>query len=461
MGKEESRKFEDAELIGITVEQTFWDVWLPNDREVTKSSGNMAEVVEVAREVEKGRAAVEELKSLNKLLASDNLDAATWYNAQANFDYFCRQVDMQVATNTLRLSDINSSAEKVKLQTGKDQLQQKLSELTVTNGGISADLSQAVADNRKLQDRNNARFANQSGEVNNFNQQQAAGMHGDIQGQFGSVSANGQLQFAQSQVSQSEDRWKNNARSAQKLVPTAQPGEAKGDQQNFYLNDNIVLKERREKAITNQSAEGIDNGRGNNGKKDLADKESFEKFSQSVVGNADEKKALDGLDENKREGGAGGGRGSNYSRGNRAQFEEAQLKAQVAQQLQPQPQRIGANTPATSPIAAVTPPPLAAPANPVLGATLEDLPVLQAPGGMGIPAGPAARTGLEATGRISLAVDFPTEGQVFHFQKIKSNAQLEIQFKDTKPGPRWGILALFALAALPLWFFTRPRARLA
>ena len=30
-------------------------------------------------------------------------------------------------------------------------------------------------------------------------------------------------------------------------------------------------------------------------------------------------------------------------------------------------------------------------------------------------------------GRLSLAVDFPTEGHVYHFQKVKANAVLDIK----------------------------------
>jgi hypothetical protein len=54
---------------------------------------------------------------------------------------------------------------------------------------------------------------------------------------------------------------------------------------------------------------------------------------------------------------------------------------------------------------------------------------------------------LQPTGRLSLSVDFPTEGQVYHFEKIKANAQLDLTV--TKPGVfvRWRNLAIFLLLA--------------
>lgn len=72
LAPKDRRNFHDAELIGITVEQTFWSVWLPDSRALTKSDGNMEEVVAVAREVEKARSAVDELAALSRSVVAGN-----------------------------------------------------------------------------------------------------------------------------------------------------------------------------------------------------------------------------------------------------------------------------------------------------------------------------------------------------------------------------------------------------
>ena len=53
-------------------------------------------------------------------------------------------------------------------------------------------------------------------------------------------------------------------------------------------------------------------------------------------------------------------------------------------------------------------------------------------------------------GRISLAVDFPLEGHVYHFQKLKANAVLEIGFADPKGNERWRNAGLFGVLAVIL-----------
>ena len=51
---------------------------------------------------------------------------------------------------------------------------------------------------------------------------------------------------------------------------------------------------------------------------------------------------------------------------------------------------------------------------------------------------------LHPLGRLSLAVDFPTEGHVYHFQKVKANAVLDIKFSDPKIMQHWIRIGIFA-----------------
>lgn len=79
-------------------------------------------------------------------------------------------------------------------------------------------------------------------------------------------------------------------------------------------------------------------------------------------------------------------------------------------------------------------------------------------------AGEQDRKRLAPQGRISLAVEFPTEGRVLHFEKLKANAELELSTVTPKSFARWKVLgwgALLAalLAGLGAWVDHRKRRR--
>ena len=62
-------------------------------------------------------------------------------------------------------------------------------------------------------------------------------------------------------------------------------------------------------------------------------------------------------------------------------------------------------------------------------------------------AGAAARTeSLRSVGRISLAVNFPQEGQVYHFKKLKGDAHLTLW--SVRPGSFERVAWLLVLGAL-------------
>ena len=77
-----------------------------------------------------------------------------------------------------------------------------------------------------------------------------------------------------------------------------------------------------------------------------------------------------------------------------------------------------------------------------------------------------AKDGIQPIAGISLAVDFPTEGQVLHFKKVKANAHLELTTGKPETWVRWRYLAVaLALAgvllALRRWWEKRGRGRVA
>ena len=62
---------------------------------------------------------------------------------------------------------------------------------------------------------------------------------------------------------------------------------------------------------------------------------------------------------------------------------------------------------------------------------------------------------LKTEGRVSLAVDFPTEGRVHHFKKLKADARLTLSLASMHYAARFGWFALFLTLALLLRYTAR------
>jgi hypothetical protein len=79
------------------------------------------------------------------------------------------------------------------------------------------------------------------------------------------------------------------------------------------------------------------------------------------------------------------------------------------------------------------------------------LPLAVAAGGQeGNGAANVEQKALQQLGRLSLAVDFPLQGHVHHFQKAKASAVLEVSFADPGIAQRCTRIAIFAGLAVLL-----------
>ncbi len=514
----DSRKFDDAELIGITVEQTFWNVWLPEEREVTNASGNMAEVIEAAREVEKGRAAVEELKGLNKLLKSEKLDLATWQNAQRNFDLNCAVVETQFTSNQKKLQVARPSISSATKPT-KQQVEMQFTDLNEANIMESEELKKVVEENRRLQAYNNTRFAQQrdqaaqagvaqqaivnaqaanpalpnAGPANTAQlyaiPQQQLQLDGVVNNAYsGATNLNaGNLNISGN--ANADARWKINpakGAAATTPAPAQKPGEGKS---NYYLNDNIVLKEDKETTAAQPASKSrivsadagkkagdvldrampkVGDGELNlKGGKDVSDsKPSGPPPTPAPQANIPQQQRL---------------RTTNVARGNRLQLEEEQKQQMLQQPMtppasQPMPTQPAPNLQSLSMVDINAPAQGQGVSRSFMGSG-QNVPVPQSatpapnnPAGAGIGGGGFAmpnpqepQSGLENAGRVSLSVDFPTEGHVYHFQKVKANAALDLSIADTTVQTPWSTIALCAGAAALLALISRmtnkPRLR--
>lgn len=533
----DQRKFADAELVGITVEQTFWSVWLPEDRTLTKSDGNMEEVIAVARDVEKARSVVEEMAVLNNIIADPAVSDVVRAKAQANWSAMCTQVQGTLMSNGGVLQSDRDATMSSDKKTTKEQgeLVQKLSE---TNTHVSQQLAKIEKDNKDI----GQRRAGQAG-VAGANAQQGTALDangltlnsnatnaaqtllfgnntytgatvinggtlnvgGAVNGAAGAV-ANGVVSGSQSNVTAGVTNLSNgalqvtagaavlnnagpqqpagnarwnvntlapdvNANSAAVAVPGLEVRSAGAT--NFYLNDNVVLQQAKtgkEKLALTKSGAGTLSlssanaffggmkGAGAAGRDlkassslgDLGEKSKAAGVISEAAGG--EKKAQD------KEDGDGQGRSLSTARGNRQQqMEQAFANGD-------------AKPPATPPMPQSAVAPLDGPAlrwenqaEAIAGNRSGSAAISpNAIDALQLGSASAREFGVETRkdasqkdavrqlGRLSLAVDFPTQGHVHHFQKAKANAVIEITVADPEIARRWLRVALFAGMAILL-----------
>ncbi len=568
----DKRKFADAELVGITVEQTFWSVWLPEDRTLTKSDGNMEEVIAVARDVEKARSVVEEMSVLNSIIADPNVSEAVRTNAKANWSAMCSQVQGVLTSNGgILRSDRLSVSNQADGPARKEQaeLVQKLSD---TNTLVGQQLAKVERDNRDIEQRR----AGQQGTVANVQPAATVDVNGLVQNSsVSNVNAAQALLFGNNtysgtttinagtlSVTSGGNVSASNAGAGANtiIVPNAQGGSNQlnvtgsvtnisngtmtvnggtlnlngnsqtvgqnlrwnanptltgqtntananatasgvntvnvtgangaitansGATTNFYLNDNVVLQQAKTakgtQTLTKNGAGTLTLTGANTyggGKDGASGKMLQQKDELSVRDREDKAKAPatksdtagEGKGEKETDMKQDETRSLRYARGNRQQqVEQAQAFANndVPQaQKPPSVQPMSEARPQGSPMQPAGPAPSLIPGG---GGQPVPSPSVVPPGAMppqtqlsigggmlpladGVVAAPvsAEQKAIQQLGRLSLSVDFPTQGHVHHFQKTKASAVLEISFSDPAIGKRWVRIAIFAGLALLL-----------
>jgi hypothetical protein len=486
------RKFDDPELLGITVERTFWNVWLPDDRKLQNSSGNMEPVLAEVNKAEKLESKFAEWKALASIVSSETASYEIRANARANVERLKKEIETENRDDNftdsyrfLRKGGKEPSPTPAEETVGKKGLAQQGEYVANKRREVSEQLGREV---QKLAEAD--KNAPQAGQIIGVNPVTAGNRSGNL-----AISANAidALLFgqqanvqvpAQNDVAVQSDvqgqRWTANNAFAQQApaVSTPVPGAAPG--KNLYLNDNIVWNARvaEPAASAGEPAKKIPAPAKPAGKAGSADVRAMALPAvKSELQPQQERAALEKAaaveDEKKPQVSA-----LNTSRGNTLRFQEEQAKQQAAvpglplqamtqAPAQPVPQLQLATEATRSP----------APSQPGLvagGAGSAARPSAQGYTGgttvnAGTPtisrftsggtAGVAANAPaddeaqrLQTAGRISLAVDFPTEGQLFHFKKVKANAQLELTAVTPESFVRWKYLgAALALAAVLGW----------
>ena len=89
------RELDDPELLGVTVERTFWNVWLPEDRKLQNSSGNMEPVLAEVNKADKLEGALQELSSLVSIANSSSVSESTRANAIGNIERLKKGIETE------------------------------------------------------------------------------------------------------------------------------------------------------------------------------------------------------------------------------------------------------------------------------------------------------------------------------------------------------------------------------
>lgn len=98
------RNLDDPEIVGLTIERTLWNLYLPNEHRLTDAEGNMDQVEAKANLIEKLQADLSELEQLNALGRSENIDFETLALCVANGDVIVQKIEQIANSNGIAIT---------------------------------------------------------------------------------------------------------------------------------------------------------------------------------------------------------------------------------------------------------------------------------------------------------------------------------------------------------------------
>jgi autotransporter-associated beta strand protein len=133
---------DDPELVGLSAERTLWNVWLPEPFELKKRDGNMEDVGEEGREVEKQQSLLSDLNRLNQVLSSKDLKAEDANVAWANANKVVAELKHQQTQKIGRQSQVNTfgAGNSMKNGANKELPQQAIQSIAIANAEVDKQL---------------------------------------------------------------------------------------------------------------------------------------------------------------------------------------------------------------------------------------------------------------------------------------------------------------------------------
>ncbi len=427
-----ARHFSDPELIGITVERTFWNVWVPDGWRLASQSGNMEPVIEEVAVADKLDESVQELKKLAVVANGTTHSEADRHRAIDNY----KKLEAQVEAENAAFNDEST------------QRQEMAQATPSASKGLAAQQSAYVEGKQKTLAKDLGQLKNA---VTQYGELPQAGTGGEARQPAPSTPADA-LSYQAHAPNQSAN-WQANAANpkAQTASTGANVSSQKENGRNIYLNDNVVLQQQAPK---------------------LPDSAPEKPAAREKLETVQTERQLAELLKDAKFGGAARSRrdsAADESKGDKQDDQALVLRTARG------------NTAFNAP--AAEPPPGAKLASP---ATQADSPVAAGVSGGGLAASPKAidallagangfafpsgalaapnaapdqeespRPELKPSGRISLTIDFPTEGTAFHFKKVKGNANLNIAITRQGAFDRLVRILCFATIAAALYALQR------
>ena len=466
------RQLDDPELIGITVERTFWNLWLPEDRDLQHATGNMEPVLEELAKAEKLEEQIAELTDLNSLISSGTANAEIAENAKFNFRKLNKDVENLVVGQIRdhRFAEVKG-LKKGAVAEQNAAVQEKrrtLSEKLAVQGQLFSSNEKATPVVPPQS------WASQPGAVRTYSSSRGRQSRSETAAPQPAEQPQQAQQLQQPQQAAGLERWYANRSYAAKGKDDLAPIPVPEDGTNLLLNDNIVLQQRAEAPAeaevpqSKQEAAGAMAGEKSNLKP--ADQEiavAQQQFTQGrfrLDNNVPAPSTAPAKPQREKV--------LSTARGNRAQIDQLaraepqQPPAATAPTAPQMPSEPARPQPATTPEPPAESPAESAPGGVAGAAAASPAPAsdTRLPGSEqeGVILGGSPRDAqqtLQPAGRISLAVDFPTEGQVYHFKKVKAHAALEVAVIAPESLVRWKYAAAAVVLGVGLWLLGRRATR--
>ncbi len=480
-----SRRLDDPEIVGVSVEKTLWNVYLPEGHQLEEAEGNMDRVQAEKNALEKLRTDLAELETLN-YLAGDDDNAVTLRNfALQNGSSLASQLEEKlggISTNDAEVQQLKQGLEKQKLIITENRIEMPKFD-TRQADNINLDLKPEAVDfdgfinyGESISETKNGKVA-QKGKVT----------WGDNAEEFETRNL---------VIQKKEEAQKDKVGKQVRLNDSISLGNKyfNNDASAYAVQEGQVKKNdvERGKTVADQNSKLSSTSTASN---EVDEKLNILSYAQIGHGGFQGANA-DGFADDKVN--VGGGFQGGQMQGNQTvnssnfiqlegQNDTLQQQVQRPNQMQAEPssqqqqelsqtytnarsslsKKKGAVMP-TKPVSGPAPvdpfaaPPSTnqpAPTNAPGGGPIR--PDAQGGGGGGAvvvtPAGDAFR----ASGRQSVSVNFPVEGMVYHFQKLKDHAEITIDSGRPTDWGRgiWLLLMLIYLSLLSLGYVVAGRIR--